>query len=510
MVTNGVTQYIGARYVPKFYENSQGGTEWQSGVIYEPLTIVTWNGNSYTSKKPVPATVGDPSAHPEYWAATGNFNAQLEEVMEKLELFPFVTPEDYGAAGDGITDDTSAFSAALSVATRTGRILISYHNATYFITRDLVFSDGVTVCLGGRLLGTGTNTVTVEEYATVNNVVFDKIPVVCNGYHTDFSDCTIRNIESGVALSIAWLTGTQSEENVGRYRFENILIDDSALSNSNNTAIGIQVTCPDVNISNTEVINCRTAYQLKARSCKLTGCTAWINAYMSSVFDETVCYDIQVNGVIMIGCTSDSYALSIKMPGTFFALFLEGFRFINNNNIFHDKTYTFINNYGVYYGNVMLDLNGMAAAGNTFNLGYAGHLNVRNIDGSFADQRWEVAKNQLTLAGADSGGITTGVIRRTSMGYIVNIGLWTARTLATQNLTVNHSGLPLIDQAGMDGTYIVPAVFSDGTNRAGGNAVVTITDGVMVIAKGQVPAGFTYWSDVFFNMVIPLKEGTLA
>ena len=78
-------QYIGARYVPKFYENSDNTSEWRSGVIYEPLTIVTYNGNSYTSKKPVPAEVGNPSSNPTYWAATGLYNAQVEEIRERME-----------------------------------------------------------------------------------------------------------------------------------------------------------------------------------------------------------------------------------------------------------------------------------------------------------------------------------------------------------------------------------------------------------------------------------------
>ena len=78
-------QYIGARYVPKFYENSDGTSAWRSGVIYEPLTIVTYNGNSYTSKKVVPATIGDPSSNPAYWVATGVFNEQVESIRQELE-----------------------------------------------------------------------------------------------------------------------------------------------------------------------------------------------------------------------------------------------------------------------------------------------------------------------------------------------------------------------------------------------------------------------------------------
>lgn len=77
-------QYIGARYVPKFYQNSDGNAEWRSGVAYEPLTIVTYNNNSYTSKQAVPATVGNPSISPNYWVATGVFNAQVAELTTKV------------------------------------------------------------------------------------------------------------------------------------------------------------------------------------------------------------------------------------------------------------------------------------------------------------------------------------------------------------------------------------------------------------------------------------------
>lgn len=78
-------QYIGARYVPKFYEGVNNSHEWASGVQYEPLTIVTYANNSYTSKKPVPSTVGAPNLNPEYWANTGNYNAQVGALTESVD-----------------------------------------------------------------------------------------------------------------------------------------------------------------------------------------------------------------------------------------------------------------------------------------------------------------------------------------------------------------------------------------------------------------------------------------
>ena len=76
-------QYIGARYVPKF----ANPLAWVSGASYEALTIVTYLNNSYTSKKPVPATIGNPAENPEYWVATGNYNAQIEEYRKTTEEY---------------------------------------------------------------------------------------------------------------------------------------------------------------------------------------------------------------------------------------------------------------------------------------------------------------------------------------------------------------------------------------------------------------------------------------
>lgn len=82
-----VRQYVGARYVPKFYEGVGGNTEWVSGVAYEPLTIVTYLNNSFTSKKPVPVGVGAPNVNSEYWANTGNYNQQIEQYRKDTEEY---------------------------------------------------------------------------------------------------------------------------------------------------------------------------------------------------------------------------------------------------------------------------------------------------------------------------------------------------------------------------------------------------------------------------------------
>lgn len=67
-----VKQYIGARYVPILADP----TEWDNTKTYEPLTIVQHEGNSYTSRQYVPT--GIDITNNDYWARTGNYNAQIE------------------------------------------------------------------------------------------------------------------------------------------------------------------------------------------------------------------------------------------------------------------------------------------------------------------------------------------------------------------------------------------------------------------------------------------------
>ena len=99
-----VTQYIGARYVPKFYENSDGTEEWRAGVEYEPLTIVTYNGNSYTSKKPVPSNIGNPSDNTTYWASTGNYNQQVEAYRQEVQEYKADVDELESSVNETLTN----------------------------------------------------------------------------------------------------------------------------------------------------------------------------------------------------------------------------------------------------------------------------------------------------------------------------------------------------------------------------------------------------------------------
>lgn len=102
-----VREYIGARYVPLFYDNGQGSAEWDSSVEYEPLTIVLYQGNSYTSRQFVPAGIAITNTR--YWLQTGNWNSQIEEYRREVQDYSdriTAAQETADAAQDAVETET--------------------------------------------------------------------------------------------------------------------------------------------------------------------------------------------------------------------------------------------------------------------------------------------------------------------------------------------------------------------------------------------------------------------
>lgn len=195
-----VTQYIGARYVPLFAEPS----EWDSTRAYEPLTIVIHQGNSYTSRQAVP--IGIDITNNSFWALTGNYNAQVESYRREVATYSdridaakdtadealgntatletslanettarqaadtalrtaletqlqeavtnletdinnvsnalYFRPEDYGAVGDGATDDRAAIQAAIDAAVASGNRAVVVFTANSYLITDGLYVNG--------------------------------------------------------------------------------------------------------------------------------------------------------------------------------------------------------------------------------------------------------------------------------------------------------------------------------------------------------------------------------
>lgn len=90
---------------------------WDSSVAYHIFTIVSYQGTNYIAIQDVP--VGAMITDTNYWQPANTALEQINAIGDTVndvenkvnELKFWYYPEDFGAVGDGITDDTEAFSS---------------------------------------------------------------------------------------------------------------------------------------------------------------------------------------------------------------------------------------------------------------------------------------------------------------------------------------------------------------------------------------------------------------
>ncbi len=114
----GTRQYIGARYIPVFGRPGESSIAWDNTAPYEPLTIVTYQGNSYTSRQYVPTGVD--ILNTAYWVETANYNSQVEayrrEVLDLAETVDDIDERTQGIDGLFLTGKNIVFYGDSTVA----------------------------------------------------------------------------------------------------------------------------------------------------------------------------------------------------------------------------------------------------------------------------------------------------------------------------------------------------------------------------------------------------------
>lgn len=166
---SGVREYVGARYVPVFADPA----EWDNTKEYEPLTIVLYQGNSYTSTQYVPAGVGindTNAAGANYWLQTGNYNAQVEAYRKEVREFDGRITENTESISEETSNRESADNAIRETITQTtANLNSSIEKNTNAIKENgdaievlktqskVIDEDAVVICIGDSI-ATGWST----------------------------------------------------------------------------------------------------------------------------------------------------------------------------------------------------------------------------------------------------------------------------------------------------------------------------------------------------------------
>lgn len=201
--------YIGSRYVPVF------DGAWDATKSYEALTIVEYGNNSYTSKRPVP--VGTLPTNTTYWALTGNYNGQISALQDqinsnssnissinnKINHMEIRNVLDFGAVGDGVTDDTAAIVSAIGSGARL--YFPPYHQ--FKVTEITIEDTNVTFMGGGvidgiiRIRATWPNNEPINFMATEVTFVGATPIIIDRGISIKIFNCRFFNSDKCITIS---------------------------------------------------------------------------------------------------------------------------------------------------------------------------------------------------------------------------------------------------------------------------------------------------------------------
>lgn len=413
-ITGQYNTYVGMRYVPIF------GGQWDATADYEPLTIVTYQGNSYTSRTFVPA--GTTVDNTTYWALTGNYNAQVEqyrqevvslrdsigpstrvyETLEDLqdadvnlgslatilgrseagdqgaatyyirekdpaetangmdrvalgstaiaELIPvgYVTPMQFGAACNGVTNDSSAIAAALLYAADKNIPVIIDKDSQCVMDTPIFLPSYSHLIIDGEVLGggnegntyfttadgvtsyplyTGPHDIVVEGSGVVNmrgNVFTTHGPSPFRIFHSQnvtIKDITIRDISMFHAIEI----GGSKNVLIDNVRFEGWHQNNNThgwhemiqIEHISQGGTGIAVPFDGTRPENVTIRNCWFGASNNGGDC------------YCAIASESP-YTAYVNNVVIEGCTIDS----CLHTAFFFLQYMSGL--VIRNNVFRN------------------------------------------------------------------------------------------------------------------------------------------------------------------------------
>jgi hypothetical protein len=179
------------------------------------------------------ATVGDDSRLSFTAAGTGATARTLQNKLRDV-----ISVKDFGAVGDGSTDDTAAIQAALTAAaTSSGSVYIPATTNSYKITDALtvpdevsVFGEGYGSCI--QLFTAERNLLICGNVSTVKNLRL-KMP---SGF--PLSDITLQNAiyisaKSGVTVQDNWIELVDAQSGINAYQSRNVIITGNIIYGAN-------------------------------------------------------------------------------------------------------------------------------------------------------------------------------------------------------------------------------------------------------------------------------------
>lgn len=295
------------------------GTEEEQSAVSKAIALLNHTNSSVietidaylddNAAEPIQAWLDE---HPEATTTVQDHSLTYEKLV--IGTLGYVTPEMFGAEGDGIADDTLAIQTAFD----SGHLVLL--NNKYGISDSISITKDISVICSEEseilplanidvLVAVGT-----ESVSTDNPVLSGLIKAIWHGgkinckngnytasvgielgklYHSKFSDISVVNVSNtGVKYS-----GTYGAlaicENVVVRGIENTLCE-----------IGFDIRRNDQRLYNCSAVDCKVGFYLRTGYIRLIGCGVWVSH--SNGWMLTTGYVIDANDCSLVECTCDT------------------------------------------------------------------------------------------------------------------------------------------------------------------------------------------------------------
>lgn len=250
-------------------------------------------------------------------------NGELTIIFQKYFNF-YVTPQMYGAKGDGVNDDTESIKSALA----SGKVVV-FPSGIYLITETLEITDDKTV-MGCGITNT---TITSQGAASIFNVIGKNNVIKDIGIKGRTNTNILTKPSFGITLNYTDKNGADSRNtlsNVEVYYF--------------GTGINIH------NSSRSCVLNeCKISWCDKALNCEGTDnnfsdilvsfCKSGITLYNNNLLTNSKCFEISATALSLTGSRNMICNFDLQE-------FYVGMYIVGNNNSINNLSYS---HSGTYY-----------------------------------------------------------------------------------------------------------------------------------------------------------------
>lgn len=224
------------------------------------------------------------------------------------QLLPFVTPEMFGAVGDSVTDDYSAFQNMIDHAIQYGKEIYCYRK-TYKLS-DRLFVTGKISFHGGNatLLFNGTDGIIFNSETRSRECIFENFTI--DGISAGKVGMRFTNYVNSVVQNIWFynMLGTGILFDGENFETKIDMINFNATTFAEN--IGINCSSTDIIFSRINGVNIKTFIINNADGNMYTDCHAWLAN--SSFFAGSLFADCKISALFE-KCIVDTYETGFKI-----------------------------------------------------------------------------------------------------------------------------------------------------------------------------------------------------